>query len=390
MAAVQAQSSADALTLRLDNIEDSLAAALSLLRSLTNNSASRPRQVRRAAAAAAAAASPEVLETLAAARKFAAPPKSDKPAPWPSTTGQCTVTADACLCSRGCPSTWGCQPSFLCSDPGGVRSPIYLASQRPRGVVPVLIYLTFSIKHVRNKYSAAPWRAYRREFNRVAHFLETARASNLSLPVYVVAGGDRNATAEAELIKRGAAAVIEGPLVAPPRWSSTFHKHSFNRIGALALTQFEKVVVMDNDMALFADIAELAAAPTPAVVWHSASVTPKELRSQEDCAVTGGMFVFRPEKAEYDRAIAHLHGMYNGTTSRRFKYDGSDQEFFRSFYALDGRTLFELPIRYHATSYLKMPAAEWRKVAVMHGISGFRNFDGRLPTFIRKRIHHYK
>ena len=28
-------------------------------------------------------------------------------------------------------------------------------------MVPVLIYLTFSIKHVRNKYSAAPWRAYR-------------------------------------------------------------------------------------------------------------------------------------------------------------------------------------------------------------------------------------
>ena len=51
--------SADALTLRLDNIEDSLAAALSLLRSLTNNTASRPRQVRRAAAAAAAAASPD-------------------------------------------------------------------------------------------------------------------------------------------------------------------------------------------------------------------------------------------------------------------------------------------------------------------------------------------
>ena len=92
-------------------------------------------------------------------------------------------------------------------------------------------------------------------------------------------------------------------------------------------------------------------------------MTPKELRSQEDCAVTGGMFVFRPEKAvrPRDRPPAGC------TTARRrrFKYDGSDQEFFRSFYALDGRTLFELPIRYHATSYLKMPAAEWRKVAVM-------------------------
>ena len=89
---------------------------------------------------------------------------------------------------------------------------------------------------------------------------------------------------------------------------------------------------MDNDMALFADIAELP--PRDARRRVALGVgDAEELRSQEDCAVTGGMFVFRPEKAEYDRAIAHLHGMYNGTTSRRFKYDGSDQEFFRSFYA---------------------------------------------------------
>ena len=117
--------SADALTLRLDNIEDSLAAALSLLRSLTNTS-SRPRRVRRAAAAAAAAAS-STCWSWRPGGNSAAPP-----------VGQADTVAvddrpvhrdpDACLCSRGCPSTWGCQPSFLCSDPGGVRSPIYLAT----------------------------------------------------------------------------------------------------------------------------------------------------------------------------------------------------------------------------------------------------------------------
>ena len=294
------------------------------------------------------------------------------------------MTADACMCSDGCPSTWGCQPSFFCSNPGGVHSPIDRVSQLSRSVVPVLVYLTFKREYVRNKYVASPWKAYRREFNRVVHFLKTARDVNLSLPVYIVAGGYRNATAEAKLVQHGAKAVIEGPFIAPPRWSSSFHKHSFNRIGALALTQFDKVIVMDNDMTLFADIAELAASPTPAVVWHSASVTPTNLRDREHCAVTGGMFVFRPERAEYERAIEHLRGMYNGTAAR-FKYDGSDQEFFRSFYPM----FFELPIRYHATSYLKMPAAEWHRVSVVHAISGFRKFDQRFPAFVRKRIRHY-
>ena len=158
----------------------------------------------------------------------------------------------------------GLPASFLCSDPGGVRSPIYLASQRPRGVVPVLIYLTFSIKHVRNKYSAAPC-ARTAASSTASRTFSRRRARQPEPAVYIVAGGDRNATAEAELIKRGAAAVIEGR--SSRRAGRRPSKHSFHRIGALALTQFEKVVVMDNDMALFADIAELAAAPTPAVVW---------------------------------------------------------------------------------------------------------------------------
>ena len=104
--------------------------------------------------------------------------------------------------------------------------------------MPVLVYLTFSIKHVRNKYSAAPWRRTAAVQPRRALSRDGARRQ-LSLPVYIVAGGDRNATAEAELIKRGAAAVIEA-LVAPPRKPSTFHKHSFSRIGALALTRLKR------------------------------------------------------------------------------------------------------------------------------------------------------
>lgn len=36
----------------------------------------------------------------------------------------------------------------------------------------------------------------------------------------------------------------------PPQWASKWHKQSFNKLGALAMTQFDKVIVLDNDVVL--------------------------------------------------------------------------------------------------------------------------------------------
>ena len=36
----------------------------------------------------------------------------------------------------------------------------------------------------------------------------------------------------------------------PPRWASKWHKQSFNKLGALAMTQFDKVIVLDNAVVL--------------------------------------------------------------------------------------------------------------------------------------------
>ena len=74
---------------------------------------------------------------------------------------------------------------------------------------------------------------------------------------------------------------IQIPFVPPPRWASSFHHFSFSRIAALALTQFRKVIVMDNDMALRANIDDLASdgARAPGMVFHTATVLPKKARS---------------------------------------------------------------------------------------------------------------
>ena len=45
-------------------------------------------------------------------------------------------------------------------------------------------------------------------------------------------------------------------------------------------------------------------------------------------------------------------------------YDGSDQEFWRSFY----RPLYELPLRYHAHTGLAMNLSDWRRIRLIHNI----------------------
>ena len=114
--------------------------------------------------------------------------------------------------------------------------------------VPILLFLSFNASLVRHKYAKKPRIAYRRELNRSANFVQSARKVNTKLPIYIVVGGERNLTAESELIKLGVDGVVEQPVVRPPPWSSSFHRFSFSRIGALSLTQFRKVIVMDNDM----------------------------------------------------------------------------------------------------------------------------------------------
>ena len=110
--------------------------------------------------------------------------------------------------------------------------------------------------------------AYTREINRITWLLRSARAVNTTLPIHIVVarGSERNATLERTFSQLGAASTIESPAVVPPRWTSAFHKHSFSRLAALALTQFAKVIVLDNDMTLIRNIDELAAAETPAMV----------------------------------------------------------------------------------------------------------------------------
>ena len=84
----------------------------------------------------------------------------------------CEPAAAACLCSRGCPTTWrGCTPSALCglSD---AETTAHAATRRTPNTA-ILLYLTFSRTLVRHKYRGSPMRAYKREAARIEWYLNS-------------------------------------------------------------------------------------------------------------------------------------------------------------------------------------------------------------------------
>ena len=288
------------------------------------------------------------------------------------------------MCSAGCASTFECTPSHFCSSGVSVSNGDGIGVA---GDVAMLLFFHFNRSYVRLKHARlGPHVAYGREVHRITWLLRSARAAHTRLPIHVVVaeGSERNASTEALFAQLGAT-TIESPAVRPPSWASWFHKHSFSRIAALALTQFRKVVVLDNDMTMISNVDELAAAETPAMVFHTATVLPRKERS----APTGGLFVLRPSRVEFERALVHLHAMNAPQDHAQRKayrcYDGSDQEFWRSFY----RPLYELPLRYHAHTGLMMNASEWQGIRLMHNIQGFRAVYMRLPHAVRRHVRFF-
>jgi len=350
-----------------------------------------------------------------------------------------TGRANGCLCSNGCPTSWlRCRPSKLCNaSAAALGAPPLLpwpnvsdcltadnviaedhGVPRRTGDVAILLYLTFKSTTVRRRFMAtsttkrssyfnSPLHAYTRERRRIECFLHSALRVRTHLPIYIVVGGERNLTQEARLTALGAR-ILPGPFVEPPPWASSFHRMSFNRISALSFTQFSKVIVMDNDMKLLQNIDLLAEhAETPGLVWHPAARFMLDLG--ERCSVTGGLFVLAPSAREYTRARRHLEAMYassaaSGNASwltwsgrpswghlgkQPFRYDGSDQEFWRSFYAQ--AEVYELPVQFHATTVVSLNESEWRGVRVLHMISGFQALERRfLPPPVRRLMKHLK
>ena len=165
----------------------------------------------------------------------------------------CNLSADGCMCSGpvACSSSWSCRASKLCT-----TLPPPPAASPPASVrAAFLLFLAFNRSLIRSKFAARPHAAYDRELQRILWFVKSARRVKTTVPIHVVVGPERDEKKEALLLKQGVRVTV-GPVVEPPRWASKYHRLTFSKLGALALTQFDKVFVFDNDMALVANVCD--------------------------------------------------------------------------------------------------------------------------------------
>ena len=197
-------------------------------------------------------------------------------------------TADSCPCSLGgCQSLWPCVASKLCVEADPPDPPAFWTTARPMraaaeaadaaavasrstdllsasdgGRTTFLLFLAFNSSLVRNLFAKNPQRAREREVGRILWFAHTARMVSTRLPIHVVVAGERDPTSESRL-KRAGLKLLDGPMVPTPQWASKWHRLSFNKIAALSFTQFDRVIVLDNDA------VRTRASPLVLILTHS-------------------------------------------------------------------------------------------------------------------------
>ena len=76
-------------------------------------------------------------------------------------------------------------------------------------------------------------------------------------------------------------AVIGTPHMRPPRWHNPWHAGSFVKLGALAMTEFDVVIVLDIDCVVLRNIDHLSRAPTPSFAY--------QVIGRDDLAMTGSI-----------------------------------------------------------------------------------------------------
>lgn len=183
--------------------------------------------------------------------------------------------------------------------------------------------------------------------------LASLRAVKTTLPVHVLVSGYRVPAAEAAIASLGATLLPpeKAPAVHVPAWGSKWARASFAKLRALALTQFDRVVVLDTDSVVLRNIDHLARPDlaAPAFVFGYKCAPRRELRAS--------LMVLRPSDEAWRSALRLARD------PRTAIYDdlGEGSVWRHLFDAAN-----ELPVGYAALRPSDLPAAEWAKVHALH------------------------
>ena len=223
-----------------------------------------------------------------------------------------------CICSEGCSSSWRCQPS-LCDVP--MQPTNRQTGPRTYALCPSVYNPSLpGVQSLARRANSCTAPMRHTTVRCIAFCGSCGRQRRVKTPLqYVVVGPERNEAKEQQLMKHGVHITVGQP-VPPPKWASRFHLLTFSKIGALALTQFDKVFVFDNDVTLVHNIDHLAfVKQQPRAVWHNRGRVAVEAQRDVRCHHRPSRRL-SPSQAEFYDTLLHMNSL------SRAVYDGGDQE----------------------------------------------------------------
>jgi len=195
--------------------------------------------------------------------------------------------------------------------------------------------------------------AYASQLKLLVRAVLSLQAVQTTLPIRVLVSGERFAQAESRLAALGVGVLADAPPVSVPTWASKWAMASFAKVRALALTQFERLVVLDNDVIVLRNIDHLASFSTcaaPAFVFGYKCYPRRELRA--------ALMVLQPSRALWTKA-QHLLRQTEGV---HVYDDNGEGSVWRNLYD----SVQELPASYAALRSSDFAAADWPDVHVLH------------------------
>lgn len=275
----------------------------------------------------------------------------------PQTAGSCGCS-DVTTASSTDDDMPSCVRSAACGGGGGGGG-----ATAPAAGVAIVLVLDMTRDDLRFPFGGNVRKAYEFQLRYVVRLLLSLRRVGNSLPVRLLASGERNLGAERQLAASfGATALPAGgrvPQHRAPAWASKWALSSFAKLRVLALTQFSAVVLLDNDTLVLRNIdswpalalppAGTPGAPDVAAVFGTKCWPRRELRA--------AAMVVRPNQ----QAMARAQALMADPATPVYDDNGEGSVWRR----LHGR-VSELPAGFCALRTSNFTAEEWAKVSVLH------------------------
>eukprot|EP00967_Tisochrysis_lutea_P094819 scaffold137958_cov34-Tisochrysis_lutea.AAC.2 len=260
-----------------------------------------------------------------------------------------------------------CIPTTPCRDPSAAFS-----REQLQGDVAFVVALDFNQTRVRYWYRDDPFESYAASMRLIMRLVLSLRRVKSTLPVVLLASGQRHEGYETRL-KEYNVSILDGSYsLRLPSWVNPFHIASFSKLLVLSLTQYAKVIVLDQDLVVLRNIDHLVYVPSPAFVYRYKIPPCTRLE------INSGLMVLTPSAPALAR-LRHMMLSHNHITP--MKGDMSDQNVWRFFFS----HVHGLPIGYNAfrSAALTAPAG-WDTAYVLHDIWKFQGLGGAGPTWWRK------